>query len=423
MRPIPLLHIQGTADNWGGVQPALNPWIKHNGCSTTEKVINNYNGFSGAKLHIWGPGNDGVEVRLIELKDKGHWICKEPQVYTGKEIWNFCKKYSLNKTTPNVKITAPATGGKYISFGPKGKVTFPDITITATADDPNGTVEKVEFYDGTTLIATCTKKPYKAVLSGASAAKHTLKAVATDNDGETSSASVEVTFQAPTSLSLSTDFKEANALPAGWSTYDSSEKRTGYSSGYSSGCRVLQFTGSTKGFNYGLYIRNINGKTHQGYAKFGLSDGGTTLSLAPGHYTLKYKICNWNMADFGEVELSLEKRKGNESIASQTYMPDINIGNVASNNFKSPAQQTFEFDVIEQDDYVIAIYSAASEWSDCIIGQLSLTSNSYVATGIEDFRDSKLKTDAVYDLQGRKIDMPKQKGLYIKNGKKILVKE
>ena len=423
LRPIPLLHIQGTADNWGGVQPALNPWIKHNGCSTTEKVINNYNGFSGAKLHIWGPGNDGVEVRLIELKDKGHWICKEPQVYTGKEIWNFCKKYSLNKTTPNVKITAPATGGKYISFGPKGEVTFPDITITATADDPNGTVEKVEFYDGTTLIATCTKKPYKAVLSGASAAKHTLKAVATDNDGETSSASVEVTFQAPTSLSLSTDFKEANALPAGWSTYDSSEKRTGYSSGYSSGCRVLQFTGSTKGFNYGLYIRNINGKTHQGYAKFGLSNGGTTLSLAPGHYTLKYKICNWNMADFGEVELSLEKRKGNESIASQTYMPDINIGNVASNNFKSPAQQTFEFDVIEQDDYVIAIYSAASEWSDCIIGQLSLTSNSYVATGIEDFRDSKLKTDAVYDLQGRKIDMPKQKGLYIKNGKKILVKE
>ena len=423
LRPIPLLHIQGTADNWGGVQPALNPWIKHNGCSTTEKVINNYNGFSGAKLHIWGPGNDGVEVRLIELKDKGHWICKEPQVYTGKEIWNFCKKYSLNKTTPNVKITAPATGGKYISFGPKGEVTFPDIIITATADDPNGTVEKVEFYDGTTLIATCTKKPYKAVLSGASAAKHTLKAVATDNDGETSSASVEVTFQAPTSLSLSTDFKEANALPAGWSTYDSSEKRTGYSSGYSSGCRVLQFTGSTKGFNYGLYIRNINGKTHQGYAKFGLSNGGTTLSLAPGHYTLKYKICNWNMADFGEVELSLEKRKGNESIASQTYMPDINIGNVASNNFKSPAQQTFEFDVIEQDDYVIAIYSAASEWSDCIIGQLSLTSNSYVATGIEDFRDSKLKTDAVYDLQGRKIDMPKQKGLYIKNGKKILVKE
>ena len=93
-------------------------------------------------MHVWGPGNDGSEVRLLELPNKGHWICKEKQVYTGKEIWNFCKRFSLNKTTPNVKITAPTTGGKYISYGPKGEVTFPDITITATADDPNGTIEK-----------------------------------------------------------------------------------------------------------------------------------------------------------------------------------------------------------------------------------------------------------------------------------------
>ena len=421
-RPVPILHIQGTADNWGGVQPALNPWIKHNGCSTTDKVINNYNGFSGAKLHIWGPGNDGVEVRLLELKDKGHWICKEPQVYTGKEIWNFCSRYSLNKTTPNVKITSPTTGGKHISFAPKGEAVFPDITITATADDPNGTVEKVEFYDGTTLIATCTEKPYKATLTGAKAAKHTLKAVATDNDGETSTATIEVTMQAPTTLTPSTDFKEANALPAGWTTYDSSERRTGYSSGYSSGCRVLQFTGSSKGFNYGLYFRNINGKAKQGWAKYGLSDGGTTLSLAPGHYTLKYKICNWNMADFGQVELCIEKRTGSTTIASQTYMPNINIGNVASNNFSSPQQQTFEFDIAEQGDYVIAIYSAASEWSDCIVGQLSLTASSYLATGINPpvtLHPSPFTP--TYDLQGRRVESPAKAGLYIRNGKKVLI--
>ena len=420
-RPVPILHIQGTADNWGGVQPALNPWIKHNGCSTTDKVINNYNGFSGAKLHIWGPGNDGVEVRLLELKDKGHWICKEPQVYTGKEIWNFCSRYSLNKTTPNVRITSPATGGKHISFAPKGEAVFPDITITATADDPNGTVEKVEFYDGTTLIATCTQKPYKATLSGAKAAKHTLKAVATDNDGETSTATIEVTMQAPTTLTPSTDFKEANALPAGWTTYDSSERRTGYSSGYSSGCRVLQFTGSSKGFNYGLYFRNINGKARQGWAKYGLSDGGTTLSLAPGHYTLKYKICNWNMADFGQVEVAIEKRTGSTTIASQTYMPNINIGNVASNNFSSPQQQTFEFDIAEQGDYVIAVYSAASEWSDCIVGQLSLTASSYLTTDISQSSTFHLPPSTTYDLQGRRVESPTKAGIYIRDGKKVLI--
>ena len=430
LRPIPLLHIQGTADNWGGVQPALNPWIKHNGCSTTDKVISNYNGFSGAKLHIWGPGNDGVEVRLIELADKGHWICKEKQVYTGKEIWNFCKKYSLNKTTPNVKITAPATGGKCINFAPSGQASFPEISITATADDPNGTVEKVAFYDGSTLIATCTAKPYKATLKATKTGKHTLKVVATDNDGETSSASVEVTLQAvSTSLTVSTDFKEGGALPAGWTTYDSSERRTGYSSGYTSGCRVLQFTGTTKGFNYGLYFRNINGNSHQGWAKFGLSDAGTTLRLTPGHYTLKYKICNWNMENFGDVELAVEKRTGSTTIASQTYTPDINIGNVASNNFRSPAQQAFEFDIAEQGDYVIAVYSAASEWSDCIVGQLILTANSFVSTGISSMYNGQgtmyngqlIMDNEFYSLQGRQVSNP-QKGIYIKNGKKVVVK-
>lgn len=425
LRPIPLLHIQGTADNFGNVQPALNPWINHNGCSTKDKVISNYNGFSGAKLHIWGPGKDGVEVRLIELKDKGHWICKEKQVYTGKEIWNFCKNYSLNKTTPNVMITAPTTGIKYISYGPKGEVTFPDITITATADDPNGTIEKVEFYDGTTLLATCTAKPYKAVLSGAKAAKHTLKAVATDNDGETSTATVEVTLQAPTSLTISTDFKEGGVLPTGWTTYDSKERRTGYSGGYTQGCRVLQFTGSSRGLDYGLYFRNIEGKARQGWAKYGLSDGGTTLTLAPGHYTLKYKICNWNNPEFSPVELNIEKRTGSVSVASQTYTPTINIGNEASKNFGSLKQQTFAFDITEQGDYVIALYSAASEWSDCILGQLILANNSYVATGIRatlNDNGETLNDNCVYDLQGRKVNNLRQKRLYIRNGKKYIIR-
>ena len=313
VRPIPILHIHGTGDDvcaFSGAQPALNVWIKHNGCPTTAKVTNNYNGFSGAKLHVWGPGNDNVEVRLLELAGKGHWICKEPQVYTGKEIWNFCKNFSLNKTSPNVSITSPKTGAKYISFAPAGDNVFPDITITATADDSNGTVEKVEFYDGTTLLATCTAKPYVATLTGAKTGKHTLKVIATDNDGETSTASVELTLQAPKTLTLSSDFTEGGALPAGWTTYDSNERRTGYSNGYSQGCRVLQFTGASRGFNYGLYFRNISGNAHQGWAKYGLSDGGTTLNLAPGHYTLKYKICNWNMPNFGAVELNIEKSTG-----------------------------------------------------------------------------------------------------------------
>lgn len=419
LRPIPLLHIQGTDDNFSGAQPAVNVWIKHNGCPTTAKTVNNYNGFN-CKMHTWGPGNDGVEVKLLELTGKGHWICKEPQVYTGKEIWNFCKKYSLNRTSPSVKFTSPATSGKFISFAPAGSAAFPDITITATADDPNGTIEKVEFYDGSTLLATCTSKPYQATLTGAKTGTHTLKAIATDNDGETSTATIEMTLQqVPTTLSLSSAFTEGNALPAGWTTYDSEERRTGYSNGHSQGCRVLQFTGSPRGFNYGLYLRNKNGQAHQGWAKYGLSDGGTTLSLAPGRYTLKYKVCNWNMANYGAVEVNIEKRANGASMASQTYTPNINIGNTASNSFGNPEQQTLEFEIAEQGDYVIAIYSAASSWSDCIVGQLSLTADSYSPTAIKAVRDLRDESGAIYDLQGRQITTL-SKGIYIKNGKKFI---
>ena len=427
-RAIPILHIHGTADEtcaFSGAQPALNVWIAHNGCSTTERVVNNYNGFNGCKMHIWGGGKDGSEVRLLELPNKGHWISKEPQVYTGREIWNFCKRFSLNRTTPSVKITSPSDEAKYVSYGIKESVKFPDITITATAEDPNGTIEKVEFYDGSTLIATCTEKPYQATLSGAKSGKHKLQVTATDNDGETSTASVLVTLQTPTlPFSLSTSFNEANALPAGWTVFDSSEKRSGYSGGFSSGSRVLQFTGSPKGFSYGLYFRNVNGTAHQGWAKYGLPEGGHQLSLAPGHYKVKYRACNWNMASFGQVEVSIDKLSDNTSVAHQLYTPNINIGNSVSNSFSVPTQQVFEFDITEQGDYVIAFYSAASGWSDCVIGQLSIENVSYSVTGITSAKSAyKVADNAVYNLQGQRVDnsATMQPGLYISNGKKFLV--
>lgn len=418
VRPLPLLHIQGTADNFSGVQPALNVWINHNGCPTTDKVISNYNGFSGAKMHTWGPGNDGVEVKLLELKDKGHWICKEPQVYTGKEIWNFCKNYSLNRTKPSVTITSPKAGLLYNSFAPQGTATFPDITITANADDPNGTVSKVQFYDGSTLLATCTAKPYKATLTGAKSGTHTLKVVATDNDGETASVTTTVTLTASQTMSLSQKFTENASIPAGWTSYDSEEKRVGYSNGYERGCRVMQLTGNPRAFNYGFYFRNISGSQHAGWIKYGLADAGATLSLAPGHYVLKYKACNWNIATFAPLEFAIETRTGT-AVASTTYTPTVNIGNAASNGFSGVTEQTFEFDITTQGDYVIAVYSAASGWSDGMVGSLVLTAQSYGTTGVEAVRQSVTPTE-IYDIQGRRLSQQPRKGIYIQNGKKYM---
>lgn len=128
------------------------------------------------------------------------------------------------------------------------------------------------------------------------------------------------------------------------------------------------------------------------------------------------------MADFGAVEVGIETLTGS-SIASTTYTPNINIGNATGNSFANPEVQSFEFDISEQGSYAIAFYSAPSGWSDGIIGQLFLTANSYITTGISTIQHSSFVKDECYDLQGRKISGSNpslRKGIYIKNGKKYL---
>ncbi len=91
-------------------------------------------------------------------------------------------------TGPTVKIVYPADGAT-IGFG--------GTTIKATATDDNG-VTKVAFLDGSTAIgedSTATADTFSVVWSGA-AGSHTLKAVATNQDGETAEHSITVTVSA-----------------------------------------------------------------------------------------------------------------------------------------------------------------------------------------------------------------------------------
>ncbi len=427
VRPIPIIHTHGTSDDvvdFGGVQGALNVWIRHNGCPTTPKVTQNYRGASHITRRVWGPGNEGVEVVLMEMAGKGHWISNDNGVKTGDEIWRFCKRFTLDKSTnPQVGITAPKSGLTFTCFAPEGEAIFPDITVSATAFDVNGTVQKVDFYDGATLVATDNESPYETVVAHLAPGVHQLKAVATDNDGEVGADSVVVTLDAPQTLDFSKAFGEAGCVPAGWVTQDSKEQRVGYANGFSQGCRVLRFTGATRAFDYGLYFRNIGGKKHQGWAKYGLVSTDNTLTLTPGHYTLRYQICNWNNPEFSPVEIVVQQRDNFQTVATQTYTPDVNIGNVFTNSFGPVEQQTLEFDIAEQADIVFTFYTAAAEWADCIIGQLSLTADSYNPTGITDAVErSTLNAQRVYDLQGRRVVSPVRAGLYVSNGKKVMVR-
>lgn len=94
---------------------------------------------------------------------------------------------------PTVSIGAPAAGAS-VTWGQP-------VTLTATASDSDGTIARVEFYDGGTKIGEDTSAPYEFVWTNAPAGTRVITARAFDNGGaSTLSAelSLVVSNQAPT---------------------------------------------------------------------------------------------------------------------------------------------------------------------------------------------------------------------------------
>jgi RHS repeat-associated protein len=80
---------------------------------------------------------------------------------------------SLTSPTNNASFTAPAA-----------------IPLTAAATDSDGTISKVEFFYGTTLIATRTQAPYSITWTGVPEGTYALTALVTDNLGASTSSSI-----------------------------------------------------------------------------------------------------------------------------------------------------------------------------------------------------------------------------------------
>lgn len=91
---------------------------------------------------------------------------------------------------PTVNITSPANGTLYNPGD--------DITIIADANDPDGTVTKVEFFEGLNLLGEDTTEPYSYIWTSVSEGQYALTAIVTDsNDVTGTSAAVTVNVGIP----------------------------------------------------------------------------------------------------------------------------------------------------------------------------------------------------------------------------------
>ena len=358
------------------------------------------------------------------MANKGHWISNDGGVKTGDEIWKFCRRYSLNFTDPKVKITAPVGGLVYTTFG--GKSEIPDITVSATATDPDNEIAKVSFYDGDSLVVEMTEEPYEFVFCNLQKGKHEINVVATDIDGNTGSDVVVLNVKEPTGLSIISSFSKENSVPDGWLVSNGSTKRVGPKYDLTSGCRTLKFTGSKRDFASGLYVYSNSGRA--AFARYAGKGTNSTLIFYPGKYQMNLRIANWNNPDLSPVTIAVETI-GGEEVFTETITPAVNIGNNTANSFSGASVLKIPFDIYEKGQYVVSFYTEEKENADLVLGYFAIILKEAL-TAVDNVEEAAQVVNVkYYNLSGVEIQKP-ENGIYImrsvlSNGKqtgKIIMK-
>jgi regulation of enolase protein 1 (concanavalin A-like superfamily) len=144
-----------------------------------------------------------------------------------------------SNTPPTVSLTSPTPGASYTAPA--------SVSLAANAADSDGTVARVEFYNGSALLATDTSSPYQASWTDVPEGSYTITARAFDNDGaSTTSASVSITVTGTT---------PPPGLPEPWSSQDVGAVGVAGSASASGGAFTVRgagadIWGTADGFHY-----------------------------------------------------------------------------------------------------------------------------------------------------------------------------
>ena len=143
-------------------------------------------------------------------------------VYPGYAEYDWVKvweKTGTGNTPPVVSLTSPLNNSTYTAPA--------TINITATASDADGTVTKVEFYNGTVKLGEDATSPYSFTWSNVSEGMYTLIARAIDNSGASKSVSILVYVNPPSGtneiwLETFSGLPDSTRTDSGTTTWNSS---------------------------------------------------------------------------------------------------------------------------------------------------------------------------------------------------------
>jgi hypothetical protein len=139
--------------------------------------------------------------------------------------------WTSSNVPPVVSLTSPTNGSSAVAPA--------SIGIAASASDSDGSIARVDFYAGSTLIGSDSSAPYGVTWSNVAAGTYTLTAVAFDNaNASTTSAPVSVTVNGATSVNVA--LSANGGVASASSTYSSGYAPAGAIDGERAGIRWAQ---------------------------------------------------------------------------------------------------------------------------------------------------------------------------------------
>lgn len=159
--------------------------------------------FQGANGNVWWSGNTVANSTAKFYGEKSEVLASAPletvfspsYAYAKRTVANlptenplhagaggrwgrmptYNQAFGMSNKAPMVAVTSPAPGTTAIATA--------SLTLTASASDADGSVAKVDFYLGRSLVGSATAAPFSVAVSGLPAGVHSIIAIATDNSG------------------------------------------------------------------------------------------------------------------------------------------------------------------------------------------------------------------------------------------------
>ena len=305
-----------------GGQPTAQLQAKnYGGALLTANITNTYGSWVQVSISGIQVTNGQCELGFYSKAYASQWFYFDDVTFTAQ----------APNTPPTVSLAASAT----LTLGQP-------LALNATAADADGSVSKVEFFNGTTSLGSATAAPYQLNWTPIATGTYTLTAVATDNsNASTTSTVVTVLVTTPVVVANSTlvnpGFEVDNAAvssPTGWST--TGDANADYTEAYG---------GAHSGTYHGSHWRTSNYEVYTYQTLSGLTNG-------------TYKFSAWIKSDGGQPTAQLQAKNYGGALlttnVTSTYgnWVKVEVSNIQVTNgqceigfySKAYAYQSFYFD-------------------------------------------------------------------------------